>query len=424
MPWGYHSVAVLLVLVMAFSACARSAPGAQSPPMGSPTAGPSPTLTHTATPVATPTPIVVITTIIVTATPQATPTPTPTPPSPTPQAPPSPTPVPSSTPTTTPLTPTLSPTPVARPLTAVEVVKLLRPSVVQITTESVVLGLFNQPIPVQGVGTGIILDRIGHVLTNNHVIAGAQRVTVTVNGGGSFQAEVVGTDDSTDLAVVRIETEDELLPAKLGDSSRLEVGEEVVAIGHALGLPGGPTVTDGIVSALNRTIDTDQQITIVDLIETTALINPGNSGGPLVNFRAEVIGITTAIIRGSGLGYAININDAKVVAAQLIQRGFVNRGFLGITPVNLTPGLASQLNLPEGITQGILVARVIAGAAAEKAGLSQYDVIVQLGNEFIPNTGALSKFLISHPPGEKVKVVYFRRETRREAEVTLGERPR
>jgi serine protease Do len=423
MAWGYHSVAILLVLVMVLSACERNAPAARLTPTDSPTAEPTPTLTPTAPPVSTPTPIVVITTIIVTATPQATSTPTATPPPPTPQAP-SPTPVPSPTPTPTPLTPTPSPTPVAAPLTAVEVVKILKPSVVQVTTESVVIGLFNQPIPVQGVGTGIILDRGGHVLTNNHVIVGAQRITVTVNGGSSLPATIVGADDSTDLAVIRVETEDELLPAKLGDSSKLEVGEEVVAIGHALGLPGGPTVTDGIVSALNRTIDTDQQITIVDLIETTALINPGNSGGPLVNSRAEVIGITTAIIRGSGLGYAININDAKVVATQLIQRGFVNRGFLGVTPVNLTPGLASQLNLPEGVTQGILVARVIKGAAADRAGLRESDVIVQLGNELIPNTGAMSKFLIGHPPGEKVKVVYFRGETRREAEVTLGERPR
>lgn len=314
----------------------------------------------------------------------------------------------------------LQPTP--ETLTTVEVVKRLRPSVVHVATEVVTLGFFNQPIPARGVGTGIILDPQGHILTNEHVIRGARRIVVTTSDGQSYPAEVVGTDFSTDLAVLKIDAEG-LTPAPLGDSDALQVGEDVVAIGHALDLPGGPTVSKGVVSALGRSIETDTQTTIVDLIQTDASINPGNSGGPLVNLRGEVVGINTAIIEvGRGIGFAININDAKAVARQLIEKGFVERGFMGITPLNVTPGMASRFGLAVG--RGILVVRVIPGTAADKAGLQQGDVIVRMGGQDIANTGELSKFLMEHPPGEKVEVVFYRGERRMAVEVTLGERPR
>ena len=164
--------------------------------------------------------------------------------------------------------------PDAQTLYSVEVVKVLTPSIVQVLTESLAMGSLNQPGPVRGVGTGVILDEGGHILTNNHVIEGAQSITVTLSNGANSAAQVVGRDPTTDLAVIRVEAEG-LQPAKLGSSSDLQVGEDVIAIGHALGLPGGPTVSKGVVSALGRSIDTGPQNSIVDLIQTDAAINPG-----------------------------------------------------------------------------------------------------------------------------------------------------
>ena len=258
----------------------------------------------------------------------------------------------------------------------VEVVKILTPSVVQILTDALAMGDFNQPGPGSGIGTGIIMDTQGHILTNNHVIAGAKRITVTLSNGSSCQAQVVGGDALTDTAVIRIEAEG-LQPAKLGRASELQAGEDVIAMGHALGLRGGPTVSKGVVSALGRSINSGPQITMVDLIQTDAAINPGNSGGPLMNTRAEVIGINTAIIQGSrGIGFAINIDDAKIVAVQLIAKGFVERGGLGIAPASLNPGIAHQLDVP--VSEGIVAVRVFEGLAADNAGLEELDVIVQL----------------------------------------------
>ncbi|MCH8185332.1 MAG: trypsin-like peptidase domain-containing protein [Chloroflexi bacterium] len=307
-------------------------------------------------------------------------------------------------------------------LTTVEVVKILTPSVVQIITEIVAMGDFNQPGPGTGIGTGVILDEQGNILTNNHVIADAQRISVALSNGETLAAELVGGDVETDTAVIRIEAVG-LRPAKLGNSSLLQVGEDVIAVGHALGLPGGPTVSKGVVSALGRSIDSGPQTTMVDLIQTDTAINPGNSGGPLVNTRAEVIGINTAIIQGSqGIGFAINIDQAKLVVAQLIDRGYVERGGIGIAPFTLSPGLASQLGVP--VTEGVVVARVFPGTAAEKAGLQEQDVVVQMGDERIRNTGELSLFLMAHLPGETVTMVFLRGEEERTTQITLQERPR
>jgi serine protease Do len=306
-------------------------------------------------------------------------------------------------------------------LSTPEIAQKLTPSVVQIVTETLTPGLFNEPVPSRGVGTGIIIDQEGHILTNNHVIAGAQGVAVLLSDGRRFPAELVGGDPTTDTAVVRIDA-DGLQPATLGSSSELRVGEEVVTIGHALGLPGGPTVTRGVISALGRSITTDAQTTIVDLIQTDAAINPGNSGGPLVSSSGEVIGVNTAIISGSqGIGFAINIDEAKVVAAQLIEQGFVNRGFLGISPVNLSPSLANLVHVP--VMEGVLVAQVVPGSAADEGGLQEEDVIVEMGGQPIRNTGELSQFLLEHLPGETVSIQFFRGPQEQTTEVVLGERP-
>ena len=318
-----------------------------------------------------------------------------------------------------------SPAPVApeqTTLSTVDVVKLLKPSVVQIVTEFSAMGTFNQPGPSVGVGTGIILDTQGNILTNNHVIDGAQAIMVTLNNGESFTAQLIGGDAATDTAVIRIEA-DSLRPPQIGRSSELQVGQEVIAIGHALGLPGGPTVSKGVISALGRSIDVDAQTTMVDLIQTDASINPGNSGGPLSNASGEVIGINSAGIRGSqGIGFAINIDDAQLVVEQLLEKGYVDRGFLGISPVTLSPFLASQAGAP--VDAGIFIVRIVPGSAAEFAGLQAEDVIVQMAGEPILNTGELSKFLVAHLPGETVSVVVYRGDEQITVEVTLGERPR
>ena len=306
-------------------------------------------------------------------------------------------------------------------LSTVDVVKLLKPSVVHIATEFLNSGFMDQPEPGSGVGTGIILDEAGHILTNNHVVTNAQSLIVTLNTGESLEAVVVGTDPATDLAVIRIDAPG-LFPAFLGVSGELEVGEDVIAIGHALGLPGGPTVSKGVVSALGRSISADAQNTIVDLIQTDASINPGNSGGPLVNEHGEVIGINTAIIQeGRGIGFAINIDDAKVVAEQLISAGFVDRGFLGVTPFNLTSALANQYGIP--VEEGVIIQRAVPGSGAAEAGLQQGDVIVMMDDVEIHNTGELSRFLINHTAGETITIVYFRGTERIETTVTLTVRP-
>ena len=307
-------------------------------------------------------------------------------------------------------------------LSTVDVVKLLKPSVVQIVTEFSAMGALNQPAPSVGGGTGIILDTQGNILTNNHVIAGAQAIMVTLNDGESFTARLIGGDAATNTAVIRIDA-DGLRPAKIGRSAELQVGQEVIAIGHALGLPGGPTVSKGVISALGRSIDVDSRTTMVDLIQTDASINPGNSGGPLSNAKGEVIGINSAGIRGSqGIGFAINIDDAQLVVDQLLNKGYVDRGFLGISPVALSPSLASQAGAP--VDAGVLIVRTVPGSAAENAGLLAEDVIVQMAGEPIINTGELSKFLVDHLPGETISVVFYRGDEQMTIELILGERPR
>jgi S1-C subfamily serine protease len=297
----------------------------------------------------------------------------------------------------------------------------LEPSVVQIATDTVAISLYNRIVPQTGVGSGIILDKAGNILTNNHVIEGADYVTVTLSDGRSYPANLVGSDSITDLAVIKIAAA-KLTPAKFGNSSNLEVGEDVIAVGHALGLKGGPTVSKGVVSALDRTIQTDAQKAMVDLIQTDASINPGNSGGPLANSRGEVIGINTAIINDSnGIGFAINIDDAHVVVDQILRSGYVMRGFLGITPFNVTDSIREQLNLP--VADGVIIAGVVEGFPAGESGLQTEDVIVMLNKAAIENSGDLSKFLLNNPPGSNVEVSFYRNGELRKVELVLADKP-
>jgi serine protease Do len=293
---------------------------------------------------------------------------------------------------------------------------------VHILTEGTGLNVFGETQPSGGVGTGIIIDAEGHIVTNNHVVSldgsAAEGITVTLSDGRKLTATLVGGDEPTDLAVLQIEAGD-LTPAVLGDASKLEVGEDVVAIGHALNLPGGPTVTRGVVSAKDRLIQ-ESPYMIPGAIQTDAPINPGNSGGPLVNSAGEVVGITTAVIRGGaeGLGFAISIDTTKPIIEELIANGRVERGVLGIRLINITPWIASEFNLP--VESGVGISSLDAGGPAAQGGLQIGDIIVRIAGDDVNNSGDLIRILTEHKGGETVKVEYYREDQRREADVTLG----
>lgn len=321
------------------------------------------------------------------------------------------------------------PTKVTLPsLNTVELVKLLRPSVVHIQTE-VAAGMdvfTGRVIPQTGVGTGSIVDGQGHIITNNHVVEGARRITVALDDGRTFTARLIGGDAFTDLAVIKIDASN-LKPATLGDSDALQVGEDLVAIGFALDLEGGPSVTKGVVSAVDRTVgDLD------GLIQTDTDISSGNSGGPLVNSRGEVIGVNTLTISGSGgvtmggqsaqgLNFAISINEAKTIMRSLIERGRVVRSFLGVRLATVTPAIARNNILP--VERGAIIMTVDPNTPAGRAGIQANDIIVAMDGQAIRSAASLLRFLTANPPGKKVSVELFRGSAKRTVEVTLGERP-
>jgi len=313
-------------------------------------------------------------------------------------------------------------------LTTVEIVQKLRPSVVQVLTEGAALNVFGQTVPSRGIGTGVILDTEGRILTNNHVVRVngdptgrvSENITVTLFDGSTARADVVGTDRETDLAVLKIDVAD-LTPAELGDAASLSVGADVVAMGFALGLEGAPTVTRGVVSAKDRTIQ-QQAISINGLIQTDASINPGNSGGPLVDDRGRVVGVNTAIIQGGeNIGFSISIDLAKPIIQELIQSGRVERGFLGIGIIDVTPGLAQSLGLPAD--EGVGINNVVPGSPADEAGLEIEDIIIRIADADVRNSGDLLEALRRHREGEQVIVHFYRDGDEQEAEVTLGGQP-
>ncbi len=307
-----------------------------------------------------------------------------------------------------------------------ELVKLLRPSVVHIKSETATLDVFGQLVPSAGVGTGFIIDDKGHIVTNNHVVSTdsgdpARDITVTLDDGSEHSAKIAGRDPPTDVAVLQIDGGN-LKPATLGDSSKLEVGDDVIAIGNALDLPGGPTVTKGVVSALGRLIQ-ESNVSIPNAIQTDAAINPGNSGGPLVDLNGEVVGITTAVIRGStenaeGIGLAISMETAQPIIKELIDKGRVQRGFLGVTIQEITSSLAQQFNL--SVDHGVGIRSIQSGGPADKAGLGQGDIIVKLGDKEIRTSGDLFAALTEHRGGDVVEVEYFHGGDQKTTEVTLG----
>ena len=267
-------------------------------------------------------------------------------------------------------------------------------------------GFFNQPNSpgrvVQGAGSGVIISPEGYILTNNHVVEGAKEVQVTLSDKSEHKAQVIGRDPLTDLAIVKIKTGDNLPYATVGDSDEMKVGDYVMAIGNPFGL--GSTVTSGIVSAKGRVIGAGPYD---NFIQTDAPINPGNSGGPLFNMKGEIIGINTAIVAsGQGLGFAIPINTAKPLIPQLESKGEVTRGYLGANNQGITPELATAMDLKG--SEGALVAGVVRGGAAEKAGIKAGDVIVSFDGKPVRSAQELPAMVAGTAVGREVPVAIVR----------------
>jgi serine protease Do len=270
----------------------------------------------------------------------------------------------------------------------------------------------------QGVGSGFIIDSNGTILTNDHVVGEAQKISVTLSDGKSYDAKVIGKDQKTDIAVIKIDAGRELPAVTLGNSDHLEVGEWVVAIGNPFGLDH--TVTSGIVSAKGRQIGAGPYD---NFIQTDASINPGNSGGPLLNLRGEVVGINTAIFSQTGgnigIGFAIPTNSVKDLLPQLKEKGRVVRGYLGTTVQKITPEIANSLGLKEN--GGALVADVVQGSPAEKAGIKTGDIIVEFDRKAIKDSSDLPPVVARITPGMTVQLKVMREGKQVSLPITVGE---
>jgi 2-alkenal reductase len=309
----------------------------------------------------------------------------------------------------------------------IDVVKKVGPAVVTVVnTLQPQAGLFGTTQP-EARGSGVIFDQSGYIITNNHVVEGNQALSVIMADGTKKPARLIGSDKYSDIAVIKIDGTN-LPTAELGSSSALQPGQIVVAIGSALG-DFRNTVTMGVVSGLNRNLDTGEGYNIENLIQTDAAINHGNSGGPLCNTAAQIIGINTAIIRGSsmtgdvaeGIGFAIPSDTVRTVASQLMRAGRVVRPYLGVTSVAVTPQVASYYDLQ--VKDGILITGVTRGTPAEKASLKAGDVIIKIDNDVVNADNPLTNILWRHQPGETVKLTINRAGRETVVNVTLAERP-
>ena len=319
----------------------------------------------------------------------------------------------------------------------VRIYKQASPAVANILTRAVEYDFFWGAVPSEGAGSGFVIDAEGHVLTNFHVVQGAQEIEVTLGDRTRYPAKLVGGDLRNDIALLKIELRGKkVIPLPLADSSTLQVGQRVLAIGNPFGFQS--TLTTGVISALGRLVQTSEQTFIDEAIQTDAAINRGNSGGPLLNSHGEVIGINSAIYTPTGttagIGFAIPINTAKQIARDLITEGRVRRAYLGVQGTDLWQGLAEALELPVG--EGMLVERVIEGSPAEKAGirggtravrarmrvlLIGGDVIVGLNGEKIANQFDLNVLLNRRRPGDTIAVTLYRGRQKMDVRVTLSE---
>ena len=301
-----------------------------------------------------------------------------------------------------------------------DLVSVVQPAVVSIFVESVNQGLFFD-FTDQGAGSGVIVSSDGYVVTNFHVIHDVVGIKVHLPDGKTYDAEVVGWDVVTDLAVLKIEPEDALPVIEWGDSDNIRVGDWVVAVGNALALKGGPTVTLGIVSAQGRTVRTERE-PLYDMIQTDAAINDGNSGGPLVNMDGDVIGISTAVERrAQGIGFAISSETAKPIIDSLIEHGRVARPLMGMNGEDVTSAIANRLSL--NVKEGVIITRISRAGPAFNAGLQVGDVIVSLDGIPTSDMGGFLTLLWSYEVGDSIQVDYLRENKNFETSVDLMERP-
>ena len=301
------------------------------------------------------------------------------------------------------------------------VVSELTKSVVSISTTRLVPSVFLLPVPVKGLGTGLVIKEDGYLATNAHVLAGSTQAEAFFQDGSRKVASIVGRDPSTDIAIVRVDKSG-LTPAELGDSDGLKVGQFVIAVGNPFGLAGGPTVTFGVIGALGRRIRTRKGPLIASLIQTDAAINPGNSGGPLADLDGRVIGMNTAIIPyAQGIGFAIPINLVRRVTTDIILHGRVRRPWLGINGIDVTPRVAKYYGL--SVNRGALVVNVARGGPAWTSGIRPGDVIMAVRGKKVGNMEELLSELWEEQPGKEIDITTIRKGAERSVRLKLGAAP-
>ncbi|MBI2126459.1 MAG: trypsin-like peptidase domain-containing protein [Thaumarchaeota archaeon] len=301
-----------------------------------------------------------------------------------------------------------------------EAVEKLSESVVTIDSMRLARDFRYGLVPLEGLGSGVIISEDGYIVTNNHVIDGAAKVQVNLKDGRSFTGEVIGGDSATDIAVLKVNANN-LPAAKLGESEKLKVGQIALAIGNTLGLPGGPTVSLGVISALGRPLPGADYI-YEGLLQTDAAINPGNSGGPLADLNGNVIGINTAMIPfAQGVGFAIPIDTVKRITEQLFQNGKVVRPWLGISGVNLSPEITRRYDLPT--EEGVFIVEVASRSPAYEAGIRIGDVIVQIGSHEIKQMKDLIAALSKIPLNEAAPVSVIRMGVKYQTNIRPVEAP-
>lgn len=320
----------------------------------------------------------------------------------------------------------------------VRIYRQVSPAVANILTKATEYDFFMEPVPVEGAGSGFVIDPRGYILTNYHVVEGAQSIEVVLGDQSRHPAKYIGADQRNDVALIKIDPKGkQLTTLKLGDSSAIQVGQKVLAIGNPFGFQS--TLTTGVVSALGRTVQTSQTTAIEEAIQTDAAINRGNSGGPLINSHGEVIGINSAIYTPTGttagIGFAIPINTAKSIANDLITSGRVHRAFLGVQTLSISGGLGEALDLP--VQEGLLVEVVTKGGPAAAAGVRGGDrvvlagmqrlyiggdVIVAIDGQKVSNQFDMNLVLNHHRPGDTVNVTVYRGGKKMDIPVKLGER--
>ncbi len=304
--------------------------------------------------------------------------------------------------------------------TVTEAVEKVIPSVVNISEVKLIRDAYLHVHPVPGVGSGFVIREDGYILTNAHVVLGSHETKVTLENGKIFSGEIKGIDTMMDLAVVRIEANGLHVPEMAKDSN-LKIGQMAIAIGSPLGLVGGPTVTAGVVSALERSVQTE--VTFMEgLIQTDAAINPGNSGGPLINSSGLVIGINSAIIPfAQGIGFAIPIEPAMWIAEQLMERGEVIRPWISINAVDVNPKLVAYYNLPTD--KGVVITKLVPGSEADRSGIEVGDIIIQIDDAKINNVKDLIKVITKHEVGDIITMGLFRGQEKIQLKIKIERAP-